>query len=112
MKKWFKDWTPLPADMIIHMLLPIVAVVFLYMLLPLSFHIRRGEDWGIFRAALGVAVIGVILLSIARLPLYRRRQFFAFGPRLLDATHRRLYWAAYVLIGVSVLLLLALFAAL
>ena len=50
---------------------------------------------------------GLLLLTWARLPLYRQLQFFSFGPRRLDAVHRRAYWRAYVLIAISVLALLA-----
>ena len=48
------------------------------------------------------ALVGVILLAVARLPLYRQRRFFAFGPAPLDLAHRRLYWRGYgfILVGI------------
>jgi hypothetical protein len=46
------------------------------------------------------------LLFIARLPLYRQRRFWTFGPRQLDRKHRRFYWLANTAVVVSVLLLL------
>jgi hypothetical protein len=49
---------------------------------------------------------GVVLLFLARLPLYRQRRFFAFGPKLLDESHRRLYRWAYGFICLGGLLLL------
>ena len=49
--------------------------------------------------------IGLLMLTWARLPLYRQRHFFSFGPAGLDARHRRIYWRAYVFIAISVLAL-------
>lgn len=111
MKKWFKDWTPLPADMILQTL-PVVVAVLAVMLIPLLQHISRASAWSAFGVALAAAAVGTVLLFIARLPLYRRGQFFTFGLRLLDTPHRRLYRAAYVFIGASAFLLLILLAAL
>jgi hypothetical protein len=52
----------------------------------------------------GVAagVFGIILLFFARLPLYRQRRYWAFGPRELDRFHRRLYWLAYLVVLASI----------
>lgn len=58
-------------------------------------------------AAGAIALVGVILLFFARLPLYRQRKFLAIGPRQLDRAHRKLYWMAYALIVPSVLMMLA-----
>lgn len=52
------------------------------------------------------AGIGIVLLFLARLPLYRQRRFFAFGPKLLDESHRRLYRWAYRFICLGGLLML------
>jgi hypothetical protein len=38
--------------------------------------------------------------------------FFSFGPRLLDARHRKLYWQAYGLVAVSIFVMVALIVAL
>ncbi len=51
-----------------------------------------------------LALIGIVLLILARLPLYRRRQFTSFGPQHLDTQHKRLYWQGYAFIVVSLLL--------
>jgi hypothetical protein len=115
MKKWFKDWSPLPADMLIQVLLPVIFIiigVLASILLPVLQRVRRADSWSVFGVAVAASIVGVVLLFLARLPLYRQRQFFTFGPRLLDASHRRLYWLAYIFVAVSVFLLLSLLAVL
>jgi hypothetical protein len=115
MRKWFKDWTPLPADMLIQVLLPVIFIVvgvLASILFPLLQRLRRADAWTLFGVAVAAGVVGAALLFLARLPLYRRRQFFTVGPHSLDAPHRRLYWLAYSFVGASVLLLLSLLAVL
>jgi type IV secretory pathway VirB3-like protein len=51
-----------------------------------------------------LALVGIVLLILARLPLYRQHRFTSFGPRHLDAQHKRLYWRGYAFIVVSLLL--------
>ena len=62
--------------------------------------------------ALTLAVIGVVLLFIARLPLYRHRRFFTFGPKGLPEGHRKVYRIAYGFVGVGAAMMLALLAVL
>lgn len=57
---------------------------------------------------LAVSLLGAILLFVARLPLYRQRRWFSFGPKHLTGTHRRLYFAAYVCLSVGVMMFLLL----
>jgi hypothetical protein len=52
---------------------------------------------------------GVVMLLFARLPLYWRRKFLSFGPKALPARRRRLYWTAYVFVGVSIGIMVLLF---
>jgi len=70
--------------------------------------LRSADAWRSFYFALTVAIVGIAILFLARLPLYRQRKFLTFGPRLLDARHRKLYWTAYFFIGISVLSLVRL----
>src|SRR5437763_194788 len=115
MKKWFKDWSRLPADMVIQTLLPVFLIlvgIVASVVLPILQRIRRADSWAVFGVAVLAGALGVLLLFLARLPLYRQRQFFTFGPRLLGAAHRRLYWLSYCFVGVSVLLLVGLLAVL
>jgi hypothetical protein len=114
MKKWFKDWTPLPADMA-GLLFPLVVILvgtLTSVLLPMLQRVRRADSWSVFGVAVAASIVGIVLLFLARLPLYRQRQFFSFGSRLLDAPHRRLYRAAYSFVFVAALLLLILLASL
>ena len=59
-------------------------------------------DPALFWIAIGSGAVGSVFLFFARLPLYRKKQFFQIGPRGLDAAHRRLYCQAYILIAISV----------
>jgi hypothetical protein len=52
----------------------------------------------LYYSALGLAVVGAVLLFFARLPLYRKGRFWAIRPGELNKTHRRLYWLAYLII--------------
>ncbi len=65
-----------------------------------------------FYTALALGVLGALLLFFARLPLYRQGSFFTFGPKALSAQHRKLYYTAYALIGLSTGLLVILLIAL
>jgi len=87
---------------------PVILAILVMILLPVLQLLGRADSWAVFAGAATAGVVGVLLLFLARLPLYRQRQFFTFGPRLLDTRHRRLYRLAYWFIGVSVALLLAL----
>lgn len=76
------------------------------LVLPPLFRARKG-DTTVLWVALALAAIGIVLLFIARLPLYRQRRFFTFGPGALDKRHRRIYLGAYCFIVTSAALLLA-----
>lgn len=83
-----------------------VAIVTGVLIAPL-FHARTGDPT-ILWVTLVLATIGIVLLFIARLPLYRQRRFLTFGPGALDEQHRRIYRWAYRFIGTSMLLLVLL----
>lgn len=85
-------------------ILPVVAPI-AGMLLPLVARFRSGDLVGVFYAALALGAVGTVLLFIARLPLYRKRQLLSLGPGRLDSLHRKLYWTAYLFVGVGVSLL-------
>ena len=75
--------------------------------IPAVVSARRGDP-AAFWIAFGAAVIGIVLLFIARLPLYRQGKFLTFGSKDLPPLHRRLYHAAYLFIGLSVVTMLLL----
>ena len=75
------------------------------MLLPSITSLRRMDISSLFWVGLAAGILGVVLLFLARLPLYWQRRFWAFGPRQLDRFHRRLYWLAYLFVIASILLL-------
>jgi hypothetical protein len=112
MKKSLKDWTPLPPDMVALIFSPLIIIAMALLTTSLLWPVLRGGVLSLFLAAVAAGVLGVGLLFFARLPLYRRGMFFSFGPRLLDARHRKLYWRAYGLVAVSIFVMVALIVAL
>ncbi len=89
-----------PADLAALVSFPFITLVF-----SVFFTWLLTSRSAIIWCAAVPAFVGLLLLVWARLPLYRQHQFFSFGPRHLDAVHRRAYWRAYVLIAISVLAL-------
>jgi len=75
---------------------------------PVIYWLHWGKVLEIYLVALGFGVIGAVLLYFARLSLYRAGKFWTVGPKHLDRVRRRLYWLAYIFVGVSVLMFLAL----
>jgi hypothetical protein len=55
---------------------------------------------------------GLMLLLISKLSLFRRGIWFSFGPKQMTEGYASLYKAAYLLLGIGALLMLALLRAL
>jgi hypothetical protein len=83
---------------------PAIAVI-AALLLPVISSLHSADVAKLFFSGLGAGACGIILLFLARLPLYRQRRFWAFGPRELDRFHRRLHWLAYFFLIASILFL-------
>lgn len=99
------DWD-FPPDMLALLgmaIVPLFLATLLGSLFTPLFRARSGDPTVL--GAVGIASIGVVLLFVARLPLYRQRRFFTFGPGSLDEKHRRIYCWAYRFIGTSIVLL-------
>lgn len=96
--------------MLILCVVPLISGLLASAGLSVVFALREGQ-WWLPASALAFAGIGIVLLFVSKLPLYRQRRFFTFGPSLLDERHRRLYhWGFDFLIagGAITMLLLAL----
>jgi hypothetical protein len=74
-------------------------------LLPALRQLKGANAVDVFHGGPALGCFGIVLLFLARLPLYRQRQFWTFGPSALPKLHRKLYWLAYLLVVASVLLL-------
>src|SRR5262245_31198554 len=103
-----------PADIALYFA-PFLAgfplmLVFLVLRAPLT-RAREG-DFTLFSIVCTLAVAGILLFFLSRLPLYRERRFFTFGSKGLDAPHRRLYRWAYGFIVPAVVLFVMLLAVL
>jgi hypothetical protein len=90
----FGLWFVLPAE-----------VILTSCLLPALRQLKGADAVDVFYGGLALGCFGIVLLFLARLPLYRQRRFWTFGPSALPKLHRKLYWLACLLVGASVLLL-------
>lgn len=79
-------------------------------LIPILAGARQG-DLTLFWIALASALVGIVLLFVAKWPLYRQGTYLTFGPKALPEPRRKAYWTAYAFIGVSLLTTLLLWAA-
>ena len=107
------DWY-IPRDWLLFFALqasPLIALLITPFVLWFVLGTRQGDPTFAW-IALVLAATGVILLFIARLPLYRQGRYFTFGSKALPERHRKVYRVAYCFIGASVVILLALLAVL
>ena len=101
-----RDW-----EFFIALQLAIPAVVVVRgILLPMLIGARQGNLMGLW-IALASALAGVVLLFVAKWPLYRQGRYFTFGSKALAEERRWIYRIAYVLVSAGVLLMLKLWAA-
>jgi hypothetical protein len=108
MSKKLSDWY-VPPDWAFQffLLLGIPAIAILAgVFLPILNFLKSKDSLILFYIALGAGSLGSILLFFARLPFYRQRRFWTFGPRELPTFNRKLYWLAYLFVVASVLLFL------
>ena len=95
-----------PADWLWHFgMFLIILCVALVAGIQLIARLKMADIAALYFPGVAAGVLGVLLLFIARLPLYRARRFWTFGPRQLDRKHRRYYWLAYVAVTGSLLVL-------
>lgn len=83
-----------------------IAVVGIGATWILDFFVRlTGVPWiCCYFIGLGIAAVGSALLFYAKLPLYRQRRFFTFGPRELPEPRRPFYRWGYTFVLLAVLL--------
>jgi hypothetical protein len=107
MSKKSSDWY-VPPDWAFQfgwlVVMPAVALLSAF-LLPALAQIKEANAVDLFYGGLALGYFGIVLLFLARLPLYRQRRFWTFGPSALPNLHRKLYWLAYLFVVASVLLL-------
>ena len=96
MSKRLSDWQ-LPPDwrwiLGFQLVVPLVASL-AAVLLPVVAPLKTADVRALYGCGLGASVIGIALLVVARLPLYKQRRYWTAGPRQLDRKHRRFYWLA------------------
>jgi hypothetical protein len=106
-----KDGSQFPPDLGLICSFFFLLLAVLYVACALSW----AKGWGdrtLFQLALILGFVGVVLLFTARIPLYRRKRFFTFGPSSLSGIYRKLYFTAYMFIVPSIVLLVLLLLAL
>ena len=103
-----------PQDLLIILLQPLLCIPIILLsgaMLPLMGAIRHPSSAGwlmAFEIATTTALIGTLLLFLAKLPQYRSRIFWRIGSRDLPPQHQRLYRLAFLLLIPSLLTLAAL----
>jgi hypothetical protein len=70
---------------------PILVLLVAAMLVPPLLNTAYGDPALLWKALI-IGCIGVVLLFMAKMPLYRQHKYHCLGPRLLPTKHRRLYW--------------------
>jgi hypothetical protein len=93
-----KEWIWPPADQWIGVWGPMaVAVAGIITTWAFNFFTRiTGLPWiYCYLIGIGVAALGAGLIFYAKLPLYRERRFFTFGPRALPEQRRPFYRWGY-----------------
>ena len=83
---------------------PVLILLTVAVLLPPLLNTAHGDPTFLVEA-IAIGCIGVVLLFVAKMPLYRQHKYFSFGPRLLSPKRRRLYWISYGFIGTSILIM-------
>ncbi len=103
-KEWI--WPPLDQWIGVWGLLTIAVVGIVTTWILNFFTQLTGAPWiCCYFIGLGVAAAGASLIFYARLPLYRQRRFFTFGPRALPEQRRPFYRWGYACALLGVLLL-------
>ena len=109
MSKKSSDWY-VPPDLAclfgLWVILPGVIILTACLLTALE-RLKEANAVDLFYSGLALGCFGIVLLFLARLPLYRQRRFWTFGPSALPNLYRKLYWLAYLFVVASVLLLAA-----
>src|ERR1035437_6958326 len=103
-----KDWIWPPADQWIGVWgLLTIAAVGIVTTWVLNFFTRlTGMPWiCCYFIGTGVAALGASLIFYAKLPLYRQRRFFTFGPKALPKQRRPFYRWGYTCAFLGALLL-------
>jgi hypothetical protein len=100
-----------PPDLAAMLSFPLFTGSFLFVCCSLSWAATFG-DRSLFDFAVFLGSIGVVLLLLAKIPLYGERRFFTVGPGAMKGRHQKLYFAAYAFIVPAVVLLILLCAAL
>ena len=95
---------------LLFVLLP--AVVLLASIPAMAAVNARQGDLTLFWLALASVLVGIVLLFMAKLPLFRQGRYFTFGSKALPKGHRRIYRIAYIFIITGVLTMLLLLAVL
>ena len=102
-----------PVDLSVVLGFPMVPIILLTLCLMRLLFLRGAEWITAYCGAVGIAIVGAILLARAKLPLYRKRQFFTFGVRSIPEELRSTYWWGIGLsltgIGVASLMLIRAF---
>jgi hypothetical protein len=95
------DWF-FPPDLAAALAPIVLALVLLFAVCGISWV----SAVALFRLAICLGSIGVMLLFVARIPVHRQRRFFSLGPSATSGIFRKIYCVAYIFIVPSILFLI------
>jgi len=96
---WQIDYDPLTVTIVIGLLAALIGS-----------SLFRNHSLIIIYSPLAFLIAGLACLIISKSSLYKKGIWFSFGPGLMTKGYASLYKAAYILLGIGVLLILFLFA--
>ena len=110
---WYipKDWAFLLGWHLmafVFLFLPILVNVIINKLFSGLTETQNGNP-DLYYVSLSLSLSGILLLLIARIPLYRQKRFFAIGPKGLPALSKLCYWISYCFIVPAIVLMALLF---
>ncbi len=95
------DWY-FPPDLAGALAPIVLSIVFIFALCGISWVSAEA----LFRLAICLGGVGVMLLFVARIPVYRQKRFFSLGPSAVSGIFRKVYCVAYIFIVPSILFLI------
>jgi len=95
------DWQ-FPPDLAVALAPIVVGFILVFALCAISWV----SAVALFRGALCLGGIGVMLLFVARIPVYRQRRFFSLKPHAISGIFQKIYFVAYIFIVPSFLFLI------
>lgn len=94
-----------PPDLVVTVILPLVVCLGGLLVIQVLILLKQASLFTLVSSGCSLGLLGILLLFVARWPLYRQHRFWTIGPRQLPRLYRRIYGLAYAAIIPAVVLL-------